>query len=79
MGCISGSEFGIAVGVLAGPPGMVAGGVIGALVGALAGATTGGLAGAQLGDVVDQHILDNYNCLACGHSFSNTAVPPTSA
>lgn len=57
------------VGIVAGPPGKLAGGLLGALIGALVGGTAGGLAGAQLGEMVDQHVLDNYRCLACSYTF----------
>ncbi len=66
------------VGVVAGPPGMLAGGLLGALIGALVGGTAGGFAGARLGEMVDERVLDNYRCLACGHSFSRrTTVSDT--
>lgn len=68
---LSGAEIGMTVGIVAGPPGMMIGGFLGALFGALIGGTACGLAGAQLGELVDQRILDNYRCLACGHCFSH--------
>jgi len=69
---LSGAEFGMTVGVVAGPPGMVMGGLLGALVGSLVGGTACGLAGAQLGEMVDQRVLDNFHCLACGYTFGNS-------
>lgn len=72
-GGLSGFEIGTVVGIVAGPPGMVVGGVLGALFGALVAGTAGGLSGAQLGELIDRRILDNYRCLACGHTFSFTS------
>ena len=34
-------------------------------------AILGGLAGAKLGKLIDQQILDNNLCAACGHCFSD--------
>ena len=64
----------MAVGIVAGPPGMVVGSFLGAVIGAMLGGTTGALAGAKLGEVVDGRILDNYLCLACRYTFSS--LPP---
>lgn len=67
---LSGARTGMMIGSIAGPPGTWAGGIVGVLVAACVGGATGSIAGAQLGDVVDEHILDNRRCLACGHIFS---------
>ena len=32
-------------------------------------AKTGSLVGAQIGMVIDEHLLDNCECLSCGHEF----------
>ncbi|MBK7300229.1 MAG: hypothetical protein IPI79_07520 [Moraxellaceae bacterium] len=34
------------------------------------GAVTGGIIGSKLGEFVDENILDNYQCLRCGYTFS---------
>ena len=39
------------------------------LLGVVGGAT-GAVAGAQLGEVIDDTILDNYQCLDCDYTFS---------
>ena len=39
-------------------------------IGVVGGAATGGMAGAKLGEVIDDRILDNYQCLACDYAFS---------
>ena len=69
-GTLSGAELGGTVGIIAGPPGATLGTIAGALLGALMGGTTGGIAGAKLGEVIDDKILDNYQCLACRYVFS---------
>lgn len=65
---LGGAETGLAVGFAAGPLGAFAGALIGGLVCAAAGC----VAGARLGSVIDDQVLDNYCCLACGHSFSSS-------
>ena len=67
---LSGARTGMAIGSVAGPPGVWTGAIVGALVAACVGGATGGIAGAQLGEVIDERILDNCRCLACGHTFS---------
>ena len=69
-GTLSGAELGGTVGIIAGPPGATLGTIAGALLGALMGGTTGGIAGAKLGEVIDDKILDNHQCLACDYVFS---------
>ena len=69
-GTLSGAELGGTLGMIAGPPGATLGAIAGALFGALLAGTTGGLAGAKLGEVIDDKILDNYQCLACEYAFS---------
>ncbi|MNV86125.1 hypothetical protein D3C71_1801330 [compost metagenome] len=48
------------------PLGIVAGAILGGLSGAIAGCTVG----AALGEAVDDSILRNRRCLACGQTFS---------
>lgn len=69
-GAVSGAEIGSTVGVVAGPLGIALGGLAGAILGGLIGGTTGCIAGSKLGEVVDQKVLDNFQCQSCGHSFS---------
>lgn len=70
-GAAGGAKTGAALGlVAAGPVGAVAGSIAGSIIGALTGGTTGGMIGAKAGEVVDEHVLDNYHCLNCGHDFS---------
>jgi len=38
-------------------------------MGALIGGVAGGAAGAAIGEQVDDTLLDNYACQACGHTF----------
>ena len=65
-----GARIGATVGAFAGPVGSAMGGLAGALLGGLVGGVAGGSAGAALGDFVDEHILDIFECMECGHTFS---------
>jgi phage tail tape-measure protein len=56
--------------MLGGPPGITIGSIAGAVLGALVGAATVGVTGAKLGEVIDEKILDNYQCLACNCVFN---------
>lgn len=66
----AGAKAGASLGFVAGPVGAAVGGIGGAVIGALLGGATGASAGVLLGDVLDERVLDNYQCLECGYSFS---------
>lgn len=70
IGALNGAEIGGSVGTLAGPGGVV----FGVLVGLLVGGGTGCVLGASLGEVIDQHVLNNCMCLQCGYTFSPRAA-----
>jgi hypothetical protein len=67
---LTGARIGASVGAVAGPLGSVVGGFAGALFGGFIGGVAGGTAGSKLGEFVDDNILDNYQCLRCGYTFS---------
>jgi len=67
---LSGAETGAAVGVLAGPAGAVCGAIAGAVIAGLIGGTAGCATGSVFGEVIDDKVLDNFKCHACGHTFS---------
>ena len=48
----------------------------GNLIAALLGATAGCSAGTVLGAAIDDNILNNYECLKCGHRFSHPHAAP---
>jgi gas vesicle protein len=48
---------------------MALGTLSGALIGGLIGGAAGGVTGAQIGDELDRRVLDNCECLNCGHTF----------
>jgi hypothetical protein len=75
-GAITGAELGGAFGLVAGPPGMVLGSIAGALLGAFVTGTTGCIAGARLGELIDENILNNYQCQECGYQFSTGCGVP---
>lgn len=70
---LSGAEVGATVGLIAGPIGSVFGGLAGAILAGLAASAAGCAAGAAMGEVIDENVLDNHRCSACGHTFSASA------
>lgn len=70
---LSGAEVGATVGLIAGPIGSVFGGLAGAILAGLAASAAGCAAGAAMGEVIDENVLDNHRCAACGHTFSASA------
>ena len=72
---LRGAYIGARIVNFAGPPGRVIGGMSGAILNTLIWGVMGGKAGATLGQVVDDHILDNYRCLRCGNTFSQSSDP----
>ena len=69
---LAGARIGSTVGAIAGPPGLLLGSLAGAAFGVLACAASGGLVGAEVGAIVDEHVLDNFQCQGCGHTFSQS-------
>ncbi|WP_082754590.1 hypothetical protein [Burkholderia savannae] len=67
---LSGAEIGATVGALGGPFGVLCSSIAAAIIAGLAGAAAGCATGAALGETVDQKVLDNWRCRACGHIFS---------
>lgn len=67
---LTGARIGATVGLVAGPIGVGLGTIAGAIVGILLGGATGCAVGSKLGEVVDKNVLDNFQCLDCGYSFS---------
>lgn len=71
---LGGAEAGATIGMIAGPVGSIFGGLAGALMGALVGGAAGCAAGSAVGEHIDTHVLDNYACQACGHTFGKSQV-----
>ncbi|AIP25008.1 hypothetical protein DR63_1895 [Burkholderia thailandensis E264] len=67
---LAGAETGAVVGSIAGPIGTVFGGLAGAVIAGLVGSAAGCAAGSAVGGAIDDNVLDNYQCLGCGHAFS---------
>ena len=65
-----GAETGAVVGAFAGPMGSVFGGLAGAVIAGLVGSAAGCAAGSAVGAAIDDNVLDNHHCLACGYVFS---------
>lgn len=67
---LSGAETGAAIGLLGGPVGAVFGSIAGAVLAGLVTGAAGCATGAALGNAIDQQILSNWRCLACGRTFA---------
>lgn len=67
---LAGAETGAVVGSIAGPIGTLFGGLAGAVIAGLVGSAAGCAAGSAVGAAIDENVLDNHQCLACGHTFS---------
>lgn|SRR6185437_7621817 len=70
---LSGADIRIAKGPAADPVDTVAGGLAGGVLAVLKSGSAGCIAGAAFGDVIDEHVLDKYRCVECGHAFSQPA------
>lgn len=69
-GALRGARTGFTIGMAAGPVGGSLGTAIGVVLGALGGGALGTEVGAIFGRVVDDRVLNNCRCTACGHTFS---------
>lgn len=69
LAAMRGAQFGIVAGAMLGPLGAVGGGVAGAAAGILFGGSAGAAIGSKAGYLVDEALLDNRWCLACGFTF----------
>lgn len=67
---LAGAETGAVVGSIAGPIGTIFGGLAGAVIAGLVGSAAGCAAGSAVGAAIDENVLDNHQCLSCGHTFS---------
>lgn len=66
---LSSAEAGATAGLIAGPIGSACGGIAGAILGGLVAGAAGCATGAVCGEAIDQKVLDNWRCLACGARF----------
>ena len=71
---IGGAMLGASIGRIGGPLGITLGGIAGTIFGALIGATTGSISGAKIGAILDRIVLNNRQCLCCGHRFAERHV-----
>lgn len=67
---LSAAKIGASFGMVAGPIGSVLGGITSAVLVGLVSGVAGCSAGTALGEMVDSTILDNHECVRCGHCFS---------
>jgi hypothetical protein len=78
IGAIAGTTSGVAlaltgaeIGLLAGPIGAVLAAAAGVVIDGIVSGAAGCAAGSRLGRAIDQTILHNQHCRACGHRFSD--------
>ena len=67
LGAIAGAMYGIRLGSAFGPLGILTGAITGLISGAIAGCE----AGQALGKVIDERIINEYQCNNCHYKFSN--------
>ncbi|WP_244129411.1 hypothetical protein [Burkholderia gladioli] len=67
---LSGAEAGATAGLIAGPIGSTCGGIAGAILAGLVAGAAGCATGAACGEAIDQKVLNNWQCLACGRTFT---------
>lgn len=81
IGAVAGATGGIAVALsnsnsspasvlVAAPVGAVCGAIAGAVIAGLVGGAAGCATGSAFGEIVDEKVLDNFRCMACGYLFS---------
>ncbi len=66
---LKGARIGAEVGAFFGQTGTFLGRLAGLLLGAMIGGISGGIAGAKAGEIIDDRVLDNYECLQCEYVF----------
>lgn len=69
---LGGAETGATLGLIAGPPGAVCGAIAGAIITGLIGGAAGCTTGSFFGDILDEKVLNNFRCCACGHRFNQS-------
>lgn len=65
-----GGAVGAAIGAINGAKAGAQNGMVSAIATATIGAISGGIAGCIAGSTLDDEILDNFQCLSCGHTFN---------
>lgn len=71
---LSGADIRAVSGPTEDPTGTEAGGLAQGVLTVLRSGSVGCAAGAAFGDVIDEHVLDRYRCVECGHAFSQPYV-----
>lgn len=67
---LSGADIRNVGGSAADPSGAAVDGLAGGVLAVLRSGSAGCIAGADFGNVIDEHVLDRYRCVECGHAFS---------
>lgn len=71
---LSGADIRNVGGSAAAPLDAAADGIAGGVLAMLRSGSAGCTAGAGFGNVIDEHVLDRYRCVECGHTFSQSHV-----
>jgi hypothetical protein len=71
-GSLRGAQIGGITGALLGPAGISIGGLAGAVLGGLVGSSIGCEVGSAVGETIDAHVLNDFKCQECGHSFAHS-------
>lgn len=67
IGTVGGAIYGYRIGSVLGPIGMFTG----AMAGLICGAISGCEAGHVIGTMIDEKVINKYQCNTCHHTFSN--------
>lgn len=67
---LSGADIRAVSGPAADPADTVAGDLAAGVLAVFKSGSAGCTAGAAFGNVIDEHVLDRYRCVECGHAFS---------
>jgi uncharacterized membrane protein len=67
IGTVGGAIYGYRIGAIFGPIGMFTGAIAGLVCGALSGCE----AGHAIGKMIDEKVINEYQCNICHHTFSN--------
>ena len=68
-GFLKGAKTGWKTSLIIGPIGQPYSSIAGAIIGGIIGGTSGCALGVSFGEIVDDTVLNNCVCLACGHTF----------
>jgi hypothetical protein len=71
---LGGAKTGDALSTVAGPSGVILGSLAGIVMDALICGAAGCTTGAIAGEAIDENLLNNYQCQACGFTFGKQSL-----